>query len=490
MLADFKTLLRHSLIYGAGVALSRAVGFIMVPVYTRYLSTAQYGTLELLSKSGELLGLVGALGFISALPRFYYEYSEARMQRAVVSTGLILCFGVSCAIAAVLMPLGRWLSLLIIGDPAYAGLCRLLLVTVAFDIGVLLPLTYLRIERRSVLYTVVNVLRLVVSLSLNIYLIVGLRWGVAGALWSGAITTVTLSAALVTWTLARTGAHFDRRLAAGMARYGLPLIPASLCLLVIQASDRFFLGRLAGLPAVGVYSLGFKFGSMLQVLITGPLMLIWTTYIFEIAKRPDAPRVYGRALTYYALAATAFALPLSIFGRQLLQVVATVKFLPAYHVIAWVALGFTLAGAASIMEVGIYLKRRTELRALTMAVAAVVSLALNALLVPRLGAMGSAWALVGSYGSLAALTYLICRRLFPVPYELRRLLKLAVVVVAAYLAAEWMDALLMSGVTLAALKVALLCSVLPLLHALRFFLPTELAAVSRLLRRQPAEVSG
>ena len=490
MLADFKTLLRHSLIYGAGVALGRAVGLFMVPIYTRYLSTAQYGTLELLSKSGELLGLVGALGFISALPRFYYEYSEARTQRAVVSTGIILCLTVSCTIAATLMPLGHWLSALVIGDPAYAGLCRLLLVTVAFDIGVLLPLTYLRIERRSVLYTIVNVLRLVISLSLNIYLIVGLRWGVAGALWSGAITTVTLSLALVTWTLTRTGLRFDWRLAGAMARYGLPLIPASLCLLVIQAADRFFLGRLAGLPAVGVYSLGFKFGSMLQVLITGPLMLIWTTYIFEIAKRPNAPHVYGRALTYYALAAAAFALPLSIFGRQLLAVVATVSFLPAYHVIVWVALGFTLAGAASIMEVGIYLKRRTELRALTMALAAVVSLALNALLVPRLGAMGSAWALVGSYGSLAALTYAISRRLFPVPYEPWRLLKLAVVVVAAYLTAEWLDAMVMPGLTLAALKVGLLVAVLPALYALRFFLPAELAAVSRLLRRRPAEVSG
>ena len=486
MLADFKTLLKHSLIYGAGVALGKAVGFVMVPVYTRCLNPSEYGTLEMLSRSGELVALVSALGFVSALPRFYFDYATPRDQHRVVSTGLLFTRGRALAVAAVLMPLGRWLSVVILGTPEGALLCRLLLVSVVFDMGTLIPLTYLRIQQRSGLYTVANLCRLAAAVGLNIYLIAVLRMGVAGAIWSMLAVAVGVALVLSGWTLRRTGVGFDLGMAKAMLRYGLPLIPASLCLLTIQASDRFFLRGLTSLSEVGIYALGYKFAMMLGVLVTGPLMLIWTTYIFEIAKRPQAPAIYARALTYYALAAVAFALPLCLFGRELLALVATPHYLAAYRVIPLVALGFGFLGCASVMEVGIYLRRRTGVRLGNMATAAAANLGLNWLLVPRLGGMGAAWAAMGALGLLAVLTYVTCRRLYPVPYELGRLARLAAVTAGAWLAYSQGAVALPGGAQVAA-KLAILAAVPVALYAVGFFLPSERAALGRLGRRK-AEV--
>jgi O-antigen/teichoic acid export membrane protein len=225
---------------------------------------------------------------------------------------------------------------------------------------------------------------------------------------------------------------------------------------------------------------------MLGVLVTGPLMLIWTTYIFEIAKRPQAPAIYARALTYYALAAVAFALPLCLFGRELLALVATPHYLAAYRVIPLVALGFGFLGCASVMEVGIYLRRRTGVRLGNMATAAAANLGLNWLLVPRLGGRGAAWAAMGALGLLAVLTYVTCRRLYPVPYELGRLARLAAVTAGAWLAYSQGAVALPGGAQVAA-KLAILAAVPVALYAVGFFLPSERAALGRLGRRK-AEV--
>jgi len=483
MLTEFKTLLRHSLVYGVGIAVGKAVGLIMVPVYTRYLSTSQYGVLELLSRSGELMGLVSVMGLVSALPRFYFEDEDDQRRRAIVATGLVFSLGAGFTLALLLLPFGRMLSLAILGTAGYAPLCQLLVLSVASDTGTLLSLTYLRIQRRSVLYTVVNLVRLVIALGLNIYLIAYLRLGVAGAIWSMFVVSVTLSLLLTAWTLRHTGLRMERHALSAMLRYGLPLIPASLCLLAIQASDRFFLGRMGGLGQVGVYALGYKFAMMVGVLVTGPFMLVWTTYIFEIAKRADAPRVYGRALTYYALVAGACALVVSLFGREIMLVFATPRYAAAANVIPPVALGFVLLGCASVMDVGIYLKRRTGLRAANMAAALAVNLALNYLLVPRLGGMGCALALVGGFGCLAILTRLVAGRLYPVPYEFGRLALLAAVLAAVWRVGLALDATLPLWWAVA-LKCALLATAPLVLLAAGFLQPEEATALRRLLGRK------
>jgi len=487
MLADFKTLAKHSLIYGVGIAVGKAASLLMVPIFTRYLSTAEYGRLELLNRSGELLVMSAAMGIVSALPAFFYQYESAPQQRRVVVTGLLFTLGASLLAAGALFPWGSWLSRLILGDPRQVLLCRLLLVTVAFDVGVLVPLMYLRIERRSLLYTVFNITHLVGAVALNTYFVVVLRLGLAGVMWSTAAVTVAVAVALGAWTLRRTGLSFDGRLVRGMLRYGLPLVPAGLMLLIMRSADRFFLDRLVGASHVGVYALGYKFGMILQMVVTTPLMLIWNTYIFEIAGRPDANRVYGRALTYYSLAALAIGLPLSLFGREVVALLATPGFREAYRVIPLVALSFVLMGAASVMEVGIYLQRRTELRVMTTAAAASGNLVLNYLLVPRWAEMGAGLALVGSFGLLAVLTYLVCRRLYPVPYEPGRLGKLAAVVAAAWVAAMWLEQAGLSAGLLAAGKLAILAAVPLALYLVGFFLPGELAVVGKLWGRK-AEV--
>jgi len=85
---ELKTLLRHGATYGLGDMLSRVIGFLMIPVYTHYLSTSDYGINELVGLSAGVIGIVLSLGLAGAIYRFYFD-KEVEDPNIVVSTAFV-----------------------------------------------------------------------------------------------------------------------------------------------------------------------------------------------------------------------------------------------------------------------------------------------------------------------------------------------------------------------------------------------------------------
>ena len=63
-------------IYAIGALLNRGIGFIMLPVYTRFLTPADYGVVELLALTVEVVSIVTGLGLMNGLHKFYYKYDS------------------------------------------------------------------------------------------------------------------------------------------------------------------------------------------------------------------------------------------------------------------------------------------------------------------------------------------------------------------------------------------------------------------------------
>ncbi|MFX0142190.1 MAG: lipopolysaccharide biosynthesis protein, partial [Candidatus Hodarchaeota archaeon] len=74
MLSELKKLLRHSSVYSIGNLLSKAIGFFLIPLYTRYLTPADYGVLELLELTSSIISLFLGLRIGTAVIRFFYDY--------------------------------------------------------------------------------------------------------------------------------------------------------------------------------------------------------------------------------------------------------------------------------------------------------------------------------------------------------------------------------------------------------------------------------
>ena len=108
-----KSVARHFLVYGSGILLNRIVAFILIPVYTHYLATAEYGTLELLQLTTYVASMFLSMGISSAILRYYFEADDLTGQKEVVSTAFFSVWGLAVVGTLVLLACSPGISILV-----------------------------------------------------------------------------------------------------------------------------------------------------------------------------------------------------------------------------------------------------------------------------------------------------------------------------------------------------------------------------------------
>jgi O-antigen/teichoic acid export membrane protein len=415
---ELKRLTKHGTIYSAGGILSKLAGFMMIPLYTHYLSPADYGTLELLDLSVALFGLAAMMWMNAAMVRYYYEYEDYKNRSEVISTILIAAALVGLLSAAGGIVFGKQLSTLILKTPSYYKFFWLLSITFCFSTVNSVSFSYLRAKQRSGIVSAVGVITLVISLTLNIYFIVILKYGVIGILYSSLLTTVLSAIALTVMTLREITLSFSFAKLRALSIFGAPLVITSLSAFALNFSDRFFLQRFTNVSIVGIYALGYKFGFMLSFLLVQPFDMIWSSRMYEIAKRPNGAELFARIFRYYSLALVAVALGLSLIIKDVIAIIASPSFRDAYKIVPVIALAYVFQGAFRFMVGGSYIEKKTYSIGMISGVSLLVNLLSNYVLIRRFGGMGAAWATTLSFFLMASLAYFLSEKVHPVAYRL------------------------------------------------------------------------
>jgi O-antigen/teichoic acid export membrane protein len=417
-------------IYGLGGALRQALGLLLVPVYTRWLTPADYGALEILNNVSLLLVTLGTQGLGTAFFRFFAPAEEGERQ-ALFSTCfwyLLASGALLCALPLVLaVPCAR---LLLDGSDGGAGHGPWIQLTAAhtfLQILGFLPLQLLRARQQAHRFIVATLLAFTVQLVLNVLFVVGLRLGVTGVLW-GQTAGLLLSTLL---TLFWLRGDFAAVLSGAWLRkclpFGWPLVIVGVAWLVLDLADRFLLQRLASEHELGLYALGSKMAGVLRIALIVPFATAWGAFCFEVAKRPDAGDCYRRIATLLALALTAAGAMIAIWTPPVLRVIAGPDFQEARAVVPVLVAATVANGMFQLFDIGVVLANRTHWMAWIVALGGGLSVGLNFLLVPRLGMHGAAWSSLAAYVVIAATTYAVSQRLYWIPFDLGRLLRIAAV---------------------------------------------------------------
>jgi O-antigen/teichoic acid export membrane protein len=418
--SEIRTAARHSAVYGLGAMAAKAVGFLMLPVYTHYLTPVDYGVLEILDLSMSLLGMFLNMGMTAALLRYYGIAKSTEEKNQVVSTSLI--FVTVTGLVMLLLALGfvRPISMFVFG-PAVSS-TYLLLSFFSFILGYIanLPRAYLRALESSGTFILLDTLGVLATLVMNIVFVAGLKIGIAGILWSALLVNVAWIAASG-WVFRRVGLGFSRSLLRQMVGFGLPLILANLALFALNFSDRFFLKHFRSLDTVGIYSVGYKFGYMMNFLMVQPFLGMWQARMYIIHARSDHPQIYGRIFVLYSLLLIYSGLALSILSPEIVRVMVSPKFAASQDVIPLVVLAYIFYGIGSFAQLGMFLTERTKSLGTISAAAAILNLGLNYFLIRQFGMIGAAWATMLSFLAIAAASYWYSQRLLPLPLGTLRL---------------------------------------------------------------------
>jgi O-antigen/teichoic acid export membrane protein len=457
-----KELARHSAVYGFGSLVSRFIAVLLLPVYTRFLSPADYGLIETLIALSAVLTVLLAAGVKSAFFRFYFDEED---KRRVIRTSFWFTMASGTAGLLAGLALAGPISELLFGTSEHADLVRAAFVGLWAHVNYEQMTSIFRVEQRSVAYLIATLINLGLTVGATLLLVVALDKGPIGVIVGNFTGTLIVYVGLLAYRREQLGLELDRPLLREMNRFGMPLVPSALFLWVLNFSDRFFLVKLAGPREVGLYSIGVRLASAI-ILFLAAFRTAWPAFAYSIEDDQEAKRTYSFVLTYIVVITSWMALALGVLAPWLVRLLTTEEFYSAERVVAPLAFAAAAFGAYIVVVIGIGRARRTRSNWLITGAAAVLNVALNLLLIPEFGMMGAAIATIGAYGTLFVGMAWKAHAVYPVPYQWRRVATAMGTAIALTVVGKALDLPLAAAIALVA--------VYPLvLLPLGFYLPEE-----------------
>ncbi len=446
--------------YTAASILSKVIAVALLSLYTRYLTPEDYGAAEILFAAVVLVSIVVRFGLIEAILRFYYQDDED--PRQVVKSTFAGLFWLATIGALILLPFAGPISEALLDESA-PELARIaiggLWVLTMWEF----MLTLFRLDERARAFFLTTILNVVAAIALTVVLVVGLDEGARGLLLGSYATGAAFVVALIAMQWRRLSLRPDVPLLRRLFRFGLPTMPAEVSLYLLNFVDRLIIVRSLGLAEAGLYSLAVKFAQGVNVLVRG-FQLAWPPLAYSIRDDDEARRTYATVVTLF-VAGCAFAVTgMWLFSRWMVRALAAPEFFDSYEVIGLISTAVTLYALYLVLVVILGRTGRTEFNFPAAIGALVANVALNLALVPPLGIVGAGLALVASYLVVLGLMYVFTQRLFPVPYEWGRLLRVVLIVAAIVGFAELLvptsgaDGLLIRAALFAAYPLALFAS--------------------------------
>jgi len=429
---SFRTVLRHASIYSLGTVGIRIGGLFLVPLYTHNLTPAEYGIMEYLDLISVFIAMLFSLGLASAIYRYYYGAADEAGRRTVVATTFLTTLFLSAAVTGAMLLLAPTIADRFFHDPVFHRYLTILFVGFGFNAIAEFGMTYVSVMQKSKVYSTIKIARFLADVSLNVWFLVGLRWGVQGLLVSNLITHVAMAVFLYVVFVRPQGLNFSWNVLKGMVHYGLPLALVQICLFVINFSDRFFLQAYSDFTQVGIYALAYKFGIMMNTLVVSNFFQIWQAKSFEVANAPDAQAFFRRVFTYLVYGLFAAGLAISILAKDLIALVSPPSYGGAAPLVPLIVLAYLLHGLGTYFELGLKLRDRTQFLGVILVASCLLCVGLYALLIPRLGMLGAVLATDVAFLVRMILVYVVSQRVYPLRFEFGRTVGVAAVTAAAF----------------------------------------------------------
>jgi O-antigen/teichoic acid export membrane protein len=426
-----RSVFTHALIFGLAPLLRKCVGLIMVPIYTHYLSTSDYGEIELLSMATGLFGLVLGLDLRAGYMRAWIKAPDASDRAALLAgtTGLLSV----CAAAGTILFLivSRPLSIFLLGHWIGWGYAAVLAIGLAADVVSLVFSATLQALLRSTLMVTLSVGQFALGLGVTAFCVVYLRSGPVGFFLGGAAASVMTLAVTACVCFAHAGwAAPDWRAVGKLTGYSAPLLAAALMFFVVRNADRFIVSRFLSVADLGLYAMAWTLAGMVLTLVFVPIQTSLDVWRYRMHEMPDgAARLADTFRVVMALTGLA-AVGISTFGCDAFARLINPAFVPAMRYVPWLAGAVILQAGYSIVASAFYVTGATRRWTTLFAFGAGMQVAASLALVPLAGILGACIAMIAANLLLYAGAALWGARLWPVPYAHRATLVSAALAVA------------------------------------------------------------
>jgi O-antigen/teichoic acid export membrane protein len=449
-----KKLVGQTAIYGLSSIVGRLINYLMTPFFTIYVFVGAAGKAEYgLSSEFFAYASFGSVIFTYGMETAFFRFMQKdEVEKKVFPTILWSILMSSVMLGGIITltatPLSIWSNN--VGREAYFYCLALILIGDAVSA---LIFAKLRQANEAARFVRIQFLKIGINVgfSLLFYFVIPAlnRRGLfsplslhePSAIWMFVANVVSSLAVFpFMWKeLMSLKEGFDKVLWKEMIVYGLPILFMGFAGMINETLDRVLIKHLTpdqflAEQQVGIYSANYKLSIIITLFIQAFRMGA-EPFFFNHAKQDDARLTYARVMKYFMIVCATIFIGVLLY-LDIFKYFIGKDYWEGLQVVPVLLMANVFLGAYYNLSVWYKLTDKTSLGARVSFIGAAITLILNWLWIPKFGYMGAAWATLFCYFSMAAISYFLGQKHYPVPYPMRKIISYLALATSVYLVSE------------------------------------------------------
>lgn len=434
----------------------KVISFLLIPLYTIYLTPEDFGIAELCASMGAFMVILMRLGVPGSVTRFYFDFEDKREDvRDYVTTVYYFLFGASAFIGVVGGVLLWWFQPALTPGVLFYPFIVLVLINNFFSTNSDLQKRLLQAREQSRYMAGINVAVSLVSIGLTVLLVVYFQLGALGMVLAQALSTFVFFIQAQLYLRNELGGKFRRDFLKASLKYGRGLLPHHLFAALAPLLAKSILAGTHSIAALGIYALALKLTLPLDVLYNSFNQGFQPVY-FKTRKQIDAGEVQpGELTTLFSkiwIVAVGVYSVLVLMAPWFIVVFIPVRYHDAIPLIPVIGLGFLGQVLYMLQSSDLYYSKRTSVIPLITGLGLMVNLSIAYFTVKQFGATGVAWASSLGFITWAVVSYRLSRTVVPI-FKFSFFIPIigAAAVIGIHHSLDYQSFVLRSGITLIAI---------------------------------------
>lgn len=411
----FKGAISQTILYGFSIVIMKGISIFMLPFIAHQLTQQAFGRLEIIASLAVIGSIIVGLGLEDTLYRFagQAKTQAERKKQAAEIFGLTLIIGVLALMAGWIIAtvIASWLP----GNFSTYEI-KLVLFMLAMEGIIAIPLGWLRMQNRAVLFFCISIFRAALQASLIIFM---LKPGsnITPILEAGLISGIAQCLILCYLQIKDTGVSISTRSLRPLLIYSLPIVGSGFMAFILNGLDRWILADQTSLTDVAEYGVAAKF-ALAAILLLQPFGMWWSPRRFEISNKPDGKTLSSRAITIGIILSLTICVAVSTGAPVLIGWLMPDSYVMAAQYALGLIIAVTLKELSELVNIGCFIHKSTLAQLMINLITALIGLSIMLILVSEQGVWGVILALNIAQLARLILFYLASQHYFYINYPL------------------------------------------------------------------------
>jgi len=422
-------------LYSIASLIQNMIYFFLIPVYTTYLSTADYGVIGLMTITAGIILNITKIPTATAFVRFYYSPEYESKRKPLLFNSIVFALFQSGAYCSFVFLFSNSFAEMILDSSKYNIIIQIYSVIIFLQPLENIVQDLLKIKKKVKLFVTMLLTNVFITTILILVLLIYFDKGIMALVFGTLFTTIYTIVFLSKELKNSMEFKFDWQLLKSLLKYGYPLVISALSFFLLRSVDQYLIKYYFDISQVGIYSFGYSFGWLIAVFFALPLSSIIEPIIFEMEKNKEELIAFiKKSSKYIFFAGTLIWLGLSLFSKEVIELMAQKQeFWEAIPLIPIIGFAYLFYGLIFILNKGIELAKKTYIISFINILGLLLNIILNIIFLPKYGLYSAAINLVLALIFILLTTSFYSKKHYGISVDFASIFKISIIGIIFYL---------------------------------------------------------